>query len=298
MAKKDTKATGSKSGDRKAVTSDPRFAAVHNDPRFSLPKRRQVKSNIDARFKVALEADERFKDKTKVDRYGRKVTQNKGLRELDRYYNLDTSDTSEDSSDEVPDNEKSASSKQIPSESSDDSDSDSDSEDISDDEVAVVTTSFVDRARGEGPQESSSDDNSSESDSSDDDEEEEEEEEEFGVAGNDVELGDETDTLAVVNMDWDNVRAVDLMAAFSSFVPAHKRILWVKIFPSEYGKKRMAEEDIHGPSKEFFEEKKNKSKDSDSDEVRIKTRLFSRCSFCHELPCNATYQESSNIFIK
>jgi len=43
------------------VTSDPRFAIIHTDPRFARPKKKDVKVPIDSRFKAA------FKDKEFLD---------------------------------------------------------------------------------------------------------------------------------------------------------------------------------------------------------------------------------------
>ena len=69
---------------------------------------------------------------------------------------------------------------------------------------------------------------SSEESSSGEEEEEEEEEEgdhirdEAGLADHlidDVPVGEASSRLAVVNLDWDNIRVEDLMAVFSSFLP-------------------------------------------------------------------------------
>ncbi|XP_043968944.1 ESF1 homolog isoform X2 [Gambusia affinis] len=53
--------------------------------------------------------------------------------------------------------------------------------------------------------------------------------------------------LAVCNMDWDRLKAKDLLALFSSFVPEGGAVLSVKIFPSEFGKERLKVEETQGP---------------------------------------------------
>lgn len=75
---------------------------------------------------------------------------------------------------------------------------------------------------------------------------------------------DPTKRIAVVNLDWDNMQAADLYAVFNSFLtrPAAKgegkapsalgKLLRVKIYPSEFGKERMAKEEQEGPCGGIF----------------------------------------------
>lgn len=288
MAKGDNKKGGKSSqGPRKAVTSDPRFARVHNDPRFNMPKRRDMKVTIDERFKTRMADEEDFKRKTVVDKYGRKVAKDSSEKELKKYYNMDDDEDKEE--DKKDSEEGSESGSEADSESSDsdaeaeaetaakkknlskpakkeievasasDDEDDSESESESSEEEGL---SGYSRARGEDSDVSESSDDASS--------EEEVEEEELLIEQEEVAQGDETKSIAVVNLDWDNVRAVDLMATFSSFVPSRGRIESVTIFPSEYGKMRMAQEDIQGPAPELFATNNTKKKSRDDEELTTK----------------------------
>jgi len=60
-------------------------------------------------------------------------------------------------------------------------------------------------------------------------------------------LPEATSRLAVVDLDWDHVRAVDIFAVLRSFVPSGGRIKKVTVYPSDYGLERMKEEATLGP---------------------------------------------------
>ena len=167
--------------------------------------------------------DENFSSRAKVDRYGRKLPKDAGRKELERFYRI------EDDDDEGTDGEGGKD---------------------QDEEVQRELERIND-----GDEDFSLSSNSS---SSDDDElDEAEEDEVFGLPdeneGRDgIPTGEISSRLAVVNLDWDNIRAADLMAVFSSFVPSSGRILTVSIYPSEFGKQRMDREEMEGPPKEIF----------------------------------------------
>ena len=57
-----------------------------------------------------------------------------------------------------------------------------------------------------------------------------------------------TRRLAVIDLDWDRTRAVDVLAALRSFAPAAGRIDRVTVYPSDYGLARLADEDRRGPA--------------------------------------------------
>ncbi|CAN6658130.1 pre-rRNA-processing protein Esf1p [Trichomonascus vanleenenianus] len=246
---------------KKAVTQDSRFAGIHSDPRFNLPRKKQVKGPVDERFKSVIEKDDRFKSKVVRDKYGRKVKEDKTERELKKYA-FDESE-SEESEEEV---------EKVEEEEEEESGSESESESGSEDEVKNF-----DPARGEGVSDlsESSDESSSSSEEESEDEYEEEEEVKLPSQEEAIPRGDETRRFAAMYMDWDNIRSIDLMATFGSFVPPKGRLISVKIYPSEYGKQQMAKEETSGPSTEFFnggkKNKKNKEEDSDEEEINEKT---------------------------
>lgn len=93
--------------------------------------------------------------------------------------------------------------------------------------------------------------------------------------------GDRTRRIAVVNLDWDHVKAIHLYKIFSSLVSptapalpsepaasssknpdkkakggasrvARGKVLSVRVYPSEFGKERMAREEREGPPQEVF----------------------------------------------
>lgn len=233
--------------------TDPRFASASYDPRFNVPSLKRNRVKVDERFSKEelkkLNARSGQKE-VNIDRYGRKLKDKET--DFDKYFveegaESETKDSPSDDED-VPEGQ---SDKEDGSESgSEEVDSDSSSENDLETEP-----SHLDRARGEGLV-SSDDDDSSEEEVSDVEEELDEKPPE----------GDPTPSFAVVNMDWDNVRAVDLMATFASFAPKGGAIQSVAVYPSEFGKEQMQKEELQGPPKELFRNKKKDTADLDSED--------------------------------
>lgn len=136
-------------------------------------------------------------------------------------------------------------------------------------EEAKATVSIADYARGIVLMESS--DEEEYGDASVDVHESEVSEQEVEGSHPDADRGPQeeaqkTRRLAVVNMDWDHIRAVHLFKIFSSLVshaapPSSQSsgvnvtrgsILSVRVYPSEFGKKRIEKEEKEGPPQELF----------------------------------------------
>ncbi|KAK4188103.1 putative Pre-rRNA-processing protein ESF1 [Podospora australis] len=233
---------------------DERFANFETDPRFQLPSKKNLKTKIDKRFARVFEDDE-FTATAKVDRYGRKLKTDSKKKALQRLYQDEDDEEEEDDNSEVEDAQV-------------------EKDDIVRRELEKADGKQYDPAR-EGGFSSSEDDSDSDSDSDNADEDDEAdledgEEDRPGIRlrreKEEVPTGEITNRFAVVNIDWDHIKSVDLMALFSSFVPAGGRIEKVSIYPSEFGKERMQREELEGPPQEIFKKNKDDSDDSDDDD--------------------------------
>ncbi|XP_046981717.1 ESF1 homolog [Schistocerca americana] len=281
------------------ILQDSRFAHIVKDPRFRRIPKHERKVKIDKRFQSMFK-DKRFKVKYTIDKRGR-PTNTSSAEDLKRYYDISSSDEVSDSeSDEqiVKSKEKLKKTKQkikrseengikekaaLRKSTYDESDSspelqgeneDVGSVDGNDELSADVNLSdkikdklhdmTVDYARGEGVllSDSSSDDDSESEGASDDSDDVEHD---WGELDKDADTTQEaTRRIAICNMDWDRVRAQDLLVLLSSFLPkTGGAVEKVMIYPSEFGLQRMKEEEVKGPL-ELCENKKANSDEEES----------------------------------
>jgi hypothetical protein len=259
--KKDAKSKGDGPSTRIA---DPRFASFETDPRFRLPSKKKTKTTIDKRFSRMFKDDE-FTAATRVDRYGRKIKSDAKKKALQRLYQVEDEDEDEEEEDDKNADEGSANRQK-----------DEEQNEVEDDDVVqrelLAAHEKYDPARGGGFSSSESD-----SDSDSDSDDEEDGGVEVAIGGElqrlqdeqvEVEAGEVTNRIAIVNLDWDHVKSTDLFALFSSFLPTDGgKIEKVSVYPSEFGKERMRQEEVEGPPKALFKgKKKKKQEESDSDD--------------------------------
>ena len=234
---------GSANGD---VFDDDRFSAMHRDPRFMAMPKKATTVTIDDRFKGLFE-DPNFASGgggTGLDKRGRRAASKTGAkldakarqrREMKEYYKM------EDDSDE-------------------------------DDGLEEKMEKSMDRMRGVGLVSSSDED---ESDSEDEDAEEDEDEGVLptmlvGEADKDIPTIDATKRLAIVNCEWQHIRACDLFAVLRSFVPKGGSLEKVTVYPSDFGLERMAVENKYGPLSAFQKDDKKKAKAKAADKKKKK----------------------------
>lgn len=223
------------------MEEDPRFAKFQTDPKFRGLAKKNRRVKIDNRFQ-SLFKDPRFLNKVSIDKRGRPESTFNAKENYKRYYQLDQDDDNDDEED---------------NESDEDNEKTSAKPSTSTASKLPMTDMSVDYARGEGlASDSSSEDD--DDDSSDDDERrpggrsaQQPDEEVFDKWGELDHDAQRTETisarLAVCNMDWDRVGPEDLFLAMASFCPPNGRVQSVRIYLSDFGRQRLADEERLGP---------------------------------------------------
>ncbi|KAF8447338.1 hypothetical protein L210DRAFT_3525979 [Boletus edulis BED1] len=259
--------------------SDTRFASLKTDPRFRRPKKHHSKVVLDDRFEHLLgdvKKDKKKKERTKqttarVDKYGRTVSETQEKDDLRRFYKLETEEGGEDEA--VPtivDYARGAALMESSDEDEEDGDlpprvSLTDGSGSDSDQGGFISLGAKSKKRHE------------------DEEEIEIDLDENTIAALDAQAADvqQTRRLAVVNLDWDYVRAAHLFKIFSSHVSptasetagknrvTRGRLLSVRVYPSEFGKKRMTREEKEGPPTDVFRKKEKGREDEEINEKTI-----------------------------
>ena len=212
--------------------TDPRFDSMYSAPLFKKFRKDDNKLKLDNRFKTVL-TEERFRSTPgEVDKYGR-TSRNSSKKaakdELENFYAIEDEEGVREG-DEASSTQKSSTESRLEylnklsrGDMSDDSSSSSD-----DDE-----------------EESSNDSSSSSDDSSANSMQQDEE-----VLSDEEEAptGDASNRLALQNCDWDSLSAEDLIVVLQSFCPTGHTVRKVTVYPSDFGKEQMANEEKYGPT--------------------------------------------------
>jgi hypothetical protein len=255
MGKKNGKTKKSKRNvdTKEEAPLEERFAAAETRPQFRPPKQSSTKVVLDERFSSVL-TDPRFQLQER-DKYGRKKKiATTATEDLKEFY-LVRNDDHDGKTAEHEVQQKNTK-----------HDSDSDTSDSSNEEVdkaqieepASRIAYLTALSRGELDVSSSSDADASSQSSDEDDEEADGEDPVHGTAGvldpsyneaeQEVEISfDSSPYLAVTNMDWENIRAVDLFSVLSSFAPPGA-VKKVQVYQSDFGIERMEKDKLYGPT--------------------------------------------------
>jgi hypothetical protein len=222
--------------------NDARFSNFATDARFRLPSKKHTRTKIDKRFSALLK-DEDVVGGAKVDRYGRRLEASAKKKALERLY---VPEDSEGEIDEAGEKELERAKAYDPARGGGFSSSEDESEDEEDGGVEIEDAEFPDlQAEQTG-----------------------------------LEMGEVTSRIAVVNMDWDHIRAVDLMAVFQSFLPPGGKIQKISVYQSDFGTERLAREEAEGPNfgdlseeEERYDDDPDDSEDSEDEDEKIKNQL-------------------------
>lgn len=243
---------------------DERFSAALNRPQFARVKEKSNKVVLDDRFASVL-TDPRFRLQEK-DKYGRKKKKKNKIdatNELEAFYTVEQEETEQNHDRD----EKEAATENAESQK----DTEESSEDEAEDPASRIAYLNA-LSRGEVDLSSSSEDDASSEEESDLDSVSDEDpvsgkagildpsnKDEDGVSITEI----ASPYMAVMNMDWSHVRAVDIFAIFSSFTPPGS-VKKVQVYPSDFGTQQMAKELTEGPSDIWKREKSQSDSDNDS----------------------------------
>ncbi|CDO71641.1 hypothetical protein BN946_scf184911.g112 [Trametes cinnabarina] len=264
--------------------SDPRFARLKTDPRFRRIKKDKNKVVVDERFKEIFDDKGKKKGKksqARVDKYGRPLAEDHEQENLRRFYRLENEEEAALEVKTGPDYARG----EVLLESSDEEGDRRESDDESDDGGIVTLGRDVtqpipvldDTAEVDLDEDSYADLDAQAA--------------AYAKANPEVDQGasevQRTRRIAVVNLDWDHVRAIHLYKIFSSLVSptgsavasgssgkaakpsvpvVRGKVMSVRVYPSEFGKQRMAREEKEGPPLEIF-----KKRDLNPDDINERT---------------------------
>jgi hypothetical protein len=205
--------------------SDSRFDRVYKDPRFQRPKQRVSKVVVDSRFS-SMFTDKAFRtDKAVIDKYGRRNRETESKDNLSRLYHFEGTNNA--------------------------------AYDPARGGGFVKSKNLFERTDDAMEEESDTETNTS-IDTNDLGSEGENEELEAiqdlypGTQAENAPSGDATKRLALVNLDWDQIHAQDIYHLIHSFKPPLGSIISVKKYISDFGKERLASEQINGPPSSIF----------------------------------------------
>ncbi|XP_065052501.1 ESF1 homolog [Rhopilema esculentum] len=246
------------------MSTDKRFSKILKDPRFKRMPRRFRRVKIDSRFN-SMFSDSKFKTKYSVDKRGRPIKRT-SKEDLEKFYEVDknTVNENEDAPVESSNPDKkfaSTSNAELPLKKALLDVSESDSNDDEDDDGDMDFSDI----RG-GVNSSSSSDEEEDLDTIED----QVVDHDWGELDKDATRKENavTSRLAACNLDWDRVTAKDLFVLFSSFGGVIKS---VKIYLSEFGKQRLAEEDLNGPKELADEIEEDQEEEGDPNNVEGST---------------------------
>ena len=214
-----------------------RYEKVFNDPKFKpIPKKIHKVELNDNRFN-AMFSNKDFYSTSKVDKYGKLKNLKNNKHQMEEYYikneNKNTKNKSKPEKEKDKEKKKEKEKeKEKDIEEEEEGEENEDEENEGEEEESDTSEEFQQFLENMNQQ------------NMEDLKDEEVEE--------NIPMGEETSRIAIQNIDWTNIHALDLFVLLNSFCKGNQKVLKVEIYPSEYGMKEMAKENEQGPDKEIF----------------------------------------------
>ena len=210
-----------------------RYEKVFNDPKFKpIPKKIHKVELNDNRFN-AMFSNKDFYSSSKVDKYGKLKNQKNNKNQMEEYYIKKENQKTIKKEKEKSEKDKKQKIKEKQNEEEENEEQiDEENEEEGEEEESDTSEEFKQFLQ-----------NMNEQNMEDFKDEQNEE---------NIPMGEETSRIAIQNIDWSNIHALDLFVLLNSFCKGNQKVLKVEIYPSEYGMKEMAKENEQGPDKEIF----------------------------------------------
>ena len=204
-----------------------RYQKVFNDPKFKpIPKKIHKVELNDNRFN-AMFTNKEFYSTSKVDKYGRLKNQKDNKNQMEEYYIK-----KENNKTKKKEKIKEKKEKKEENEEKEDESEEKEEEGEGEEEESDTSEEFKEFLENMNQQNM---------------EELRDQENEENIP-----MGQETSRIAIQNIDWTNIHALDLFVLLNSFCKGNQKVIKVEIYPSEYGMKEMAKENQQGPDKQIF----------------------------------------------
>ena len=191
-----------------------RFKKIYSDPKFKpIPKKIKKIELNDKRFEKMF-TDKNFISSTEIDEYGRNISKSKKNNDIEKYYSI-----KQNKKEKFNKNNNNKENK------NEDDESSSDTSEEFEEFLKENQKEEIEYAK--------------------------EIEDEYNNNKN-IPMGEETKRLAIQNLDWENIHAVDLFMILNSFCTGTQKVTKVEIYPSEFGIKEMEKENLNGPDEQIY----------------------------------------------
>ena len=209
-----------------------RFKKIYSDPKFKpIPKKIKKIELNDKRFEKMF-TDKNFISSTEIDEYGRNISNSKKNNDIEKYYSI-----KQNKKEKLNKNNNNKENK------NEDDESSSDTSEEFEEFLKENQKEEIEYAK--------------------------EIEDEYNNNKN-IPMGEETKRLAIQNLDWENIHAVDLFMILNSFCTGTQKVTKVEIYPSEFGIKEMEKENLNGPDEQIYnKDYKPKNKKNNNENKKI-----------------------------